>query len=313
MIANLEFRMCFLVMANVMLCSFCGGQTVADIDGNIYNTVIIGEQVWMAENLKTTKYSDGTNILMVTDSISWSVTGLPAYCWYSNTSLYKDIFGALYNWQAVNTGKLAPEGWHVPTEEEWTDLTDFLGGERIAGGKMKDPGTISIGTGYWFTPNSGATNQSGFTAFGGGTRELDGAFNYLFSYGLWWTSTGDDQGFASYRQLSYNYTDVLKGFLKQQYGMSVRCVKDMQPGLEINVPGKVIKVYPNPAADYVMVDFAEEKFSEASVYNVFGELLLRIDIKGPREKINLLSLPGGVLFLRFTGPGITVHAKLVKN
>jgi uncharacterized protein (TIGR02145 family) len=247
------------------------------------------------------------------DSISWSVTGLPAYCWYSNTSLYKDLFGALYNWQAVNTGKLAPEGWYVPTEEDWTILTDFLGGELIAGGKMKDPGTISIGTGYWFTPNAGATNQSGFTAFGGGARESDGAFNYLFSYGLWWTSTGDGHGFASYRQLSYNYPDVLKGFLKQQYGMSVRCVKDRQPGFENMVPGEIIRIYPNPAADYVIVDVAEGKFSEMLVYNLFGELMLRNDLKGPREKINLASLPGGVWLLRFTGAGLTVHAKLIKN
>ena len=108
---------------------------VVDIDGNVYHTVTIGTQVWMVENLKTTKYNDGTAIPLVTDNTAWGALTTPGYCWYNNDSAtYKNTYGALYNWYAVNTGKLAPTGWHVPTDSEWTVLTTYLGGQSVAGG-----------------------------------------------------------------------------------------------------------------------------------------------------------------------------------
>ena len=147
-------------------CYFKGSLTlydysiIADIDGNIYNTVIIGTQVWMKENLKATKLNDGTNILLETDNATWISLTDPAYCWYNNdASSYKNTYGALYNWFTVETGKLCPTGWHVPSDAEWFTLIDFLGGESVAGGKLKE-----IGNTHWNSPNTGATDEYGFTA-----------------------------------------------------------------------------------------------------------------------------------------------------
>src|SRR5674476_633708 len=112
--------------------------TVTDIEGNVYHTVKIGTQTWMVENLKTTKYKDGTAIPLVTDNKVWINLPTPAYCWYDNdATTYKNTYGALYNWYAVNTGKLAPTGWHIPTDAEWTTLQNYVGGELVAGDKMK--------------------------------------------------------------------------------------------------------------------------------------------------------------------------------
>ena len=164
--------------------------TVTDIDGNVYHTVTIGTQVWMVENLKTTKYNDGTAIPLVTDVTSWSNLTTPGYCWYNNdATAYKTTYGALYNWFTVNTGKLAPTGWHVPTDGEWTTLTSYLGGENVAGGKMKSTGTIEDGTGLWHDPNIGATNESGFSGVPACGRNCDGRFANIGKDGIWWNAS----------------------------------------------------------------------------------------------------------------------------
>jgi uncharacterized protein (TIGR02145 family) len=139
------------------------GEVVTDIDGNVYNTVTIGDQVWMAENLKTTKLNDGTSISNAIDNIAWASLSTPGYCWFINNRATYEIYGALYNWYAVYTDKLCPTGWHVPSNSEWTTLTDHLGGAEVAGGKLKESGSS-----HWASPNTGATNVTGFTALPGG-------------------------------------------------------------------------------------------------------------------------------------------------
>ena len=202
--------------------SFTTAGTVIDIDGNVYNTVTIGSQVWMAENLKTTKYNDGTAIPLVTDSTSWSNLTTPGYCWYNNDEAgYKNVYGALYNWFTVNTGKLCPIGWHVPTDAEWTTLTDYLGGESVAGGKLKETGTT-----HWLSPNTGATNETGFTALPGGYRAGSGYFNHVGSYGHWWSATEGSAGNAWGRYVGYDNSNVYGLSDSKQAGFSVRCVKD---------------------------------------------------------------------------------------
>lgn len=197
-------------------------QTVTDIDGNIYKTVKIGDQWWMAENLKTTKYNDGADIPNVTDNTEWVNHTTPAYCWYDNDISYKNPYGALYNWYSVNTGKLAPTGWHVASDAEWTTLTDYLGGESVAGGKLKETGSS-----HWDSPNTGATNVTGFSALPAGFRYKDGAFYYIVYYGIWWSSTEYSTNNAWYR---YMYFDIIKvnriNYYTKEYGFSVRCVKD---------------------------------------------------------------------------------------
>lgn len=199
------------------------GEGVDDVDGNSYETVIIGSQEWMAENLKTTKYNDGVAIPNVTNLTTWFDISTPAYCWYNNQSSNKAPYGALYNWYVVNSEKLCPNGWHVPTDQEWKVLTDALGGEGVAGGKLKEEGTD-----HWESPNVGATNFAIFNARPGGyTHTSPEAFNNIEQNGFWWTSTefGTDRAYA--RAMFYHNETVATTFdyLKQQ-GLSMRCVKD---------------------------------------------------------------------------------------
>ena len=210
-----------------------------DNDENVYNTVIIGTQTWMAENLKTTKYNDGTIIPVITDNTTWSNLVSDAYCWYNNdASTYKNRYGALYNWYAVNTGKLCPVDWHVSTYDDYSTLVNYLGGNSIAGGKMKETGTD-----YWQSPNSGATNESGFTGLPGGWRNIDGVFNSngiqtypVGSYGYFLTSTTVPNTTTScyVTSLGYNYNSLSYAGDPMQVGMSVRCVKD--PTLIVTPP-----------------------------------------------------------------------------
>jgi len=196
--------------------------TVSDTDGNTYPTIVIGTQTWMAENLKTTKYSDGTAIPIVTDGGAWAALTTPGYCWQNNDeATYKATYGALYNWYAVNTGKLCPTGWHVSTNAEWTTLTTYLGGEAVAGAKLKESGTA-----HWTSPNAGATNETGFTALPGPGRDIGGGFHDIGDHGYLWSATQSDLIKAWYRYLFYNSNVLSGGDLSKVFGFSVRCVRD---------------------------------------------------------------------------------------
>ncbi len=196
--------------------------SVTDIDGNTYKTIQIGNQTWMAENLKVTKYRDGTVIPNVTDNDSWKVLSSGAYCWYNNdAATNKNIYGALYNWYAVtDTRNLCPAGWRVPSETEWTTLTTFLGGENVAGGKLKETGTT-----HWWIPNSGATNETGFTALPGG-ENVYGQFNNNGEYGYLWSVTEAGWQNAWFLNLYRAESYVAGGQFGKEDGMSVRCIKD---------------------------------------------------------------------------------------
>jgi uncharacterized protein (TIGR02145 family) len=204
-----------------------------DADGNAFRIVTIGTQTWMAENLKTTKYNDGTAIPNVTDNSQWGGLGTGAYCWYNNeAATYQSTYGALYNWYTVdnnestkiasNGGKnICPIGWHVPTDTEWTTLTTYLGGESVAGGKLKETGTT-----HWTTPNTGATNETGFTALPGGYRNWDGwSFRSIGDYGYWWSSSPNGT-YGDCRHMIYINSDGASDTGIRTFGLSVRCVKD---------------------------------------------------------------------------------------
>jgi uncharacterized protein (TIGR02145 family) len=197
--------------------------TVADYDGNVYRTVKIGTQTWMVENLKVTHYRNGDPIPNVTDNAEWIALTTGAYCWYNNDeAANKDIYGALYNWYAVETGNLCPTGWHVPIDAEWTTLINFLSGEAVAGGKLKEMGMT-----HWNNPNTGATNISGFTALPGGYLVEGGLFFYdVGQDGYWWSSTEYNTALAMDRHMFYNDSNVVSYHDNKEYGFSVRCVKD---------------------------------------------------------------------------------------
>lgn len=195
-------------------------ETITDADGNEYQTITIGTQVWMAENLKTTSYNDGSSIPNVTDIPTWWNLTTPAYCWYENNSSFKTPFGGLYNWFAVQTGKLCPTGWHVPTKENWETLSNFLGGSLVAGGKLKEAGLTN-----WDSPNTGATNETGFSAVPGGMHDWD-KFMSMGNLCLYWTSSERDPT-TSYTFNLMSTTAWLQGAHQtNQIGYSVRCIKD---------------------------------------------------------------------------------------
>ena len=195
--------------------------TVTDIDGNAYHTVIIGTQVWMVENLRTTKYRNGDPISNITDSAQWNNLTTGAYCIYNNAPDINVDYGCLYNWNAVHDERnIAPSGWHVATDDDWTRLVDYLGGRDVAGGKLKEEGYT-----HWLIPNTGATNSSGFTAIPAGRRTNDGSYTHRGYYSYWWTSTeySDNAGAWLRRTDNSNITVQVMAELKS-YGLSVRCV-----------------------------------------------------------------------------------------
>ncbi len=193
--------------------------TVTDYDGNVYNVISIGTQFWLMQNLKTTHYKNGTPIPNVTNNTTWAGLTTGAYCDYDNTPANSATYGRIYNWYAVNTGNLCPTGWHVPTDAEWTTLTNYLGGASIAGGKLK-------ATTLWNSPNTGATNSSGFSALPGGDRYDDGTYGGIGDYGLWWSSTEDGTTYAWGRGLYYDLSGASRGTTSKTYGFSVRCLRD---------------------------------------------------------------------------------------
>ncbi len=194
--------------------------TLIDIDGNAYPTVKIDTLWWMAENLKVTKFNDGTDIPSVPDNRNWFTTEMPAYCCLYNDYSYKEVYGLLYNWYAVNTGKLCPAGWHVSTLSEWDAMDIFLGSS--AGDKLKETGTE-----HWPVYNKEATNAIGFTALPGGYRDGNSGYFTAFYEGYWWSSTGYLSTGAWSLYISYEdrYIFGLPGASKKN-GYSVRCVKD---------------------------------------------------------------------------------------
>lgn len=209
-------------------CEFgaCDGKcvvgSVQDVEGNRYRTVKIGSQVWMQENLATTRLNDNAPIALVADNAAWIHLMTPAYCFYENTSSYAQTYGALYNWYAVATGKLCPVGWHVPSDADFRSLIHFLGGEAVAGGKLKEAGRK-----HWMSPNTGATNESCFTALPAGDRiGSDGSFYNLYGYAIFWTSDASSLAQAINRVLFFEGTNFRIGYDSKFAGFSIRCVRD---------------------------------------------------------------------------------------
>lgn len=208
--------------------------SLTDIDGNVYEYVTICNQTWTKSNLNVSKYTDGTPIPQVTDPTQWANLTTGAWCYYNNTTTNGTTYGKLYNWyaaagiydaaSAANPAlrkKIAPTGWHVPTDAEWTQLTDCLGGESVAGGNMK-----ATGTSLWQSPNTDATNTSGFTGLPGGFRNYGGNFNYFGYFGNWWSLSEYDTANVWYRCLNSISGDAYRSINDKTSGFSVRCLRD---------------------------------------------------------------------------------------
>jgi uncharacterized protein (TIGR02145 family) len=220
------------------------GAPISDIDGNIYNTVLIGAQCWTKENLRVRRYNNGTVIPFDNiggsggSSSTWQNLTIGAHTIYAHDSLATPSnltkYGYLYNWYAAkgiskggtilpnDTLNICPEGWHVPTDADWTTLTTELGGESVAGGKLKSIGTVS----YWSSQSAGTDNSSGFSALPGGYRIKDGSFNNLRNSAVFWRATEDNANNAWSSRLEYNSNNVSRNSYEKQYGASIRCLKD---------------------------------------------------------------------------------------
>jgi uncharacterized protein (TIGR02145 family) len=197
--------------------------TIADIEGNVYKTIVIGTQVWMAENLKTTKYNDNKPIPEVTDNAAWRNLQTPGYCWLNNDSTtYRAVRGALYNGYTVNAGKLCPTGWHIPSKDEWNTFVTFIGGSTGGGKKLKEAGTT-----HWVNYTE-AVNQYGFTALPAGWRTTSGLFTRIGDSAAWWTSTETiatllwDFGIT----MDSGINDIFPWNDNKVLGYSIRCIKD---------------------------------------------------------------------------------------
>ena len=196
--------------------------SVTDVDGNTYKTIQTGNQTWMAENLKTTRYNDNEAIPLITENTTWGNLSSHGYSWYNNSSAaYKDAYGALYNWYAVSSGKLCPAGWHVFTQNELNDLKTLLGDGTDIGAKMKESGNT-----HWAVPNPLTTNESGWTGLPGGRRNEDGEFTSIGFVGYWWSATEFSSTAAVDAMLYWDFTFLDSNNFKKTNGMSVRCVKD---------------------------------------------------------------------------------------
>jgi uncharacterized protein (TIGR02145 family) len=202
--------------------SFKSKDFVTDVDGNTYSTVVIGTQTWMAENLRTTKYRDGSSIPVVTDSTSWKSLSTGACCNYKNSASNGAVYGLLYNWLAVNDSrKIAPAGWHVPTDNEFSILVNYLGGADLAGESLKETGTL-----HWESPNPYASNQSGFTALPAGYRNVAAEYLQLKLNTYFWSSTPNTSTAAQYLGIDQGTTTIYRNGWNVKAGLSVRCIKD---------------------------------------------------------------------------------------
>ena len=241
------------------------GNGLTDIDGNNYNSVIIGTQEWMKENLKVSKYSDGTPIPQVTDPTAWSNLTTGAWCYYNNNASLGSTYGKMYNWYAVagiwqtesnpptpaqiaSRKSLAPSDWQVPSVADWSLLFNYLGGNNIAGGKMKE-----AGLNHWLDPNTDATNFSGFTGLPGGYRAITSLGDNLTGTGHWWCSDYLAPFAANSFQLSWISGSVVNSIFDTRTGISVRWIKNSTMGNE-TFNNQLFEIYPNPAKDQLIID-----------------------------------------------------------
>jgi len=195
---------------------------VTDIDGNVYETVRIANQVWMAENLRTTRLKDGTEINLITRNQEWNASVGEALCWYNNdSSLFKVPYGALYNGYVANNENICPAGWHIPDNDEWNELIAFLGDTEIAGGKLKVEGLTQ-----WHSPNTGADNSSLFSALPAGMRYFEGTFSSLSYFTAFWSFNEAENASNYFVSLSYLDSKAILSTKSKNQGFSIRCIRN---------------------------------------------------------------------------------------
>ena len=284
-------------------------QTVVDYDGNVYDTVIIGIQVWMKQNLKVTHYNDGVLIPNVPDSVTWGNLTTGARCYYNNDSLaWNPVYGALYNGYTLNdSGNICPMGWHVSTDLEWQTAETYLGVDE-AGGKMKEEGTA-----HWVSPNTGATNSSRFTGLPGGMRDPENSYNTMGENGLWWTSSPFNEIWTWSTYLWTMNTGVDHNPAPKYLGLSIRCVKDIASGHKDIHLKEIIRIYPNPATSQFSVEQNSTQDLKLHLFNTAGQCILQDDLDDKSTEIDIRSLSPGIYVIQISGEDWTIQKKLIKE
>ena len=300
----------------LLLCSMAvqvalQAQTVTDYDGNIYDTIIIGGQTWLRPNLKVTHYNNGVPIPYVSDTAAWKTLTTGARCYYGNdSSAYDSVYGALYNWYVVtDTNKICPEGWHVSTNDEWQATESHLGGQFVAGGEMKEAGTL-----HWASPNTGATNSTGFTGLPGGMRDpINDDFRSIYENGLWWTASAYNSSMAWSTYMWYLNAGIDHNPASKKYGLSIRCVKDIGVGMG-NVNYNKVKVFPNPSFNKITIETTDVSGkSHLSILNLNGREIISRQISEPKIQLDISNLPSGVYFVRLTNDKTVEVGKFIKH
>ena len=296
---------------------------IVDIDENYYNIITIGTQVWITENLRTTKYTDNTNIPPVTDNTVWAALITPAYCWYNNDLTYKDTYGALYNWYAASTGKLCPTDWRVPSDSDWTILTDYLinngygygnSGDQIGKSMAAKSGWTTSATAGTIGNDQASNNRSGFTAIPEGDRSpINGDFSILGRDGTWWSSTTYDIGNAWSIGLSCNLSTANRNYCNKTSGFSVRCVRDSIPTLATTTTTSIIRIFPNPVTGILTIEYKDNNYTTINILNSVGVLLEQENVISPRQQLNFSKYKYGLYILEFVNPsGETTRIKVIK-
>jgi uncharacterized protein (TIGR02145 family) len=248
------------------------------------DSVIIGTQTWQTKNLDVAYYRNGDPIPQVTDPTEWSKLTTGAWCYYNNDPENGKIYGKLYNWYAVNDPRgLAPAGWHVPSDAEWTTLSTYLGGIDVAGGKLKSTGTIEGGDGLWLSPNTGATNESGFSGLPGGYSNYDCYYLDVRYYGYWWSSTEVDYTNAWFKYLEYYDTKIIRSSYGKVCGFSVRCVKD-----ETTMPDTLVISYLNKTEfSFDISTIQKIEFESNTIDSLSPQLWIDSKTAAPGDNISL--------------------------
>ena len=297
-----------------------GGMT--DINGNTYNTVIIGAQEWTKENLNVSNYTDGTPIPEVADTTQWANLTTGAWFYYNNDPTSSDVYGKLYNWYAVAgiydaasldnpalRKQFAPTGWHVPTDPEWSTLINYLdpssnGGAttpNIAGGKMKSTGTIQAGNGLWNDPNGYATNESGFSGLPAEYRNSFGTFIGINSNAIWWSSSERNTTNAWTRNLNCLNGNAYRGYVINSYGLSVRLINNISLNNQ-SFNNNSFNIYPNPAKEQITIDLGNNSNIvgwDYKIVNTLGQEVIKGKIASQQTTINLNDIKSkGIYFVK---------------
>lgn len=311
----------YLLFYLLFIIKIIQAQSVTDIDGNVYQTITIGNQVWLKENLKTKHYRNGDIVPMITDSISWSTQTQGARCYFNNDSVnYAATYGALYNWFTVSDPRgICPQGWHVPTDAEWNTLSKFLdntidtnssgyAGTDI-GGKLKESGTN-----HWITPNSGATNSSGFTGLPGGFRDYQGRYpDFTLGYiGYFWTASSYDTAFARDRNLNAFVAQISRSEDMKVRGQSIRCVKDIGANfIEDKSKLGMPRIYLNQSNHLIHIEQSSLQFTKAIIRDALGRSLLQSTLTELKESISTDQLIPGVYWVVMQGNTANYSYKII--